>query len=607
MKHLFFTILLLIGNAFAQEDRLIAILKADAPPLEKSDACRELARIGTRQAVPVLATLLADEQLSHMARFALEPIADPSVDEALIAALAKVKGPLLVGVISSLGVRKDPAAIASLAKLLTDSDPAVAQAAARALGCLGGAAVPVLEGFLSTSTGPTQLAVCEGLLRCAEASPVAGATAIYDKLRTLPNLPLHLRVAALRGSIRSGGPKGIPLWVEAIRTESYVPAADVIGIAMELPGKEVTQALIGELAAAAEPKQILLLQAIGFRGDATAAPALEPLARSGSTDRRMAALHGLMQLAAPSSPPVLAALAIDPEAVIASEALTGLIGYPGKEADAALLELLSSAPQKARIAVIAAIGQRRMTTAVPALEEQSRSSDTEVANASLKVLRDLAGKTDADFKSIFNGKDLSGWNGKPGWWRIEDGALTSESTQEKPCKECNYLIWRGDHPADFELLADFKLSSAANSGIQLRSKELLNWDTYGYQADMTGDGSLIGFVYHHKYGLIAGRGEKSNFAADGKKTVEPLGDPAELLKHYKPGDWNTYRVICRGPEITLFINDVMMCQITDHRGSQAEARGIIALQMHPGPPMKVQFKNLRIKSLNPEGVAPQPE
>jgi hypothetical protein len=362
--------------------------------------------------------------------------------------------------------------------------------------------------------------------------------------------------------------------------------------------------LVGELAAAIEPKQILLLQALGNRGDAAAVPALVPLAQSGSVERRLAALHGVMQLASPSSLPVLAALVKDPEAAISGEALTGLIGFPGKEADAVLLGLLDGADPKTRIAVIGAIGQRRMTTAVPVLLKEAESADADVANASRKALRDLEGQKDADFTPIFNGTDLSGWNGKPGWWRVEDGALTVESTPEKPCKECNYLIWRGDHPADFELLADFKLSSGANSGIQLRSKELLNWDTYGYQADMTGDGSLIGFVYHHKYALIAGRGEKSSFAADGTKTVEPLGDPAELLKHYKPGDWNTYRIICRGPGISLYVNDVLMCQITDHRVAPRDARGIIALQMHPGPPMKIQFKNIRIKQLKPDDAVP---
>ena len=179
--------------------------------MEKADACRELARIGTREAVPVLAPLLADEHLSDMARFALEPIADPAVDEVLRDALGKMKGRLLAGVISSVGVRKDPAAIAPLGKLLSDPDPVVMQAAARALGGFGGAAVPVLEGVLSTGSGPGQLAVCEGLLRCAEASADADAAAIYDKLRALPELPIHLRVAALRGAILSRGTKGLPL------------------------------------------------------------------------------------------------------------------------------------------------------------------------------------------------------------------------------------------------------------------------------------------------------------------------------------------------------------------------------------------------------------
>ena len=199
--------------------------------------------------------------------------------------------------------------------------------------------------------------------------------------------------------------------------------------------------------------------------------------------------------------------------------------------------------------------------------------------------------------SMFNGKDLTGWTGAPGWWKVEDGALTSESTPEKPCKACNYLTWQGGQPADFELTCDFKLSAAANSGVQLRSETRPDWDTYGYQADMTGDGSLVGYVYHHKRGLIAERGEKVTIAADGKKEVQKVSDPAELLTKYKKEQWNQYRMVCKGPEITLYINGTLMCQITDHDASTGGKGGIIALQMHPGPPMKVQFKNLYLKEL----------
>ncbi|MDD4869455.1 MAG: DUF1080 domain-containing protein [Kiritimatiellae bacterium] len=201
----------------------------------------------------------------------------------------------------------------------------------------------------------------------------------------------------------------------------------------------------------------------------------------------------------------------------------------------------------------------------------------------------------AQERAIFNGKDLTGWDNAPGWWTVEDGALTAESTTEKPCKKCNYLIWKDGQPADFELTCDFKLSAFANSGIQIRSERRPNWDTYGYQADMTGNGGIVGFVYHHKRGLIAARGEKVTITADGKKEVQKFGDAAELLKNFKKDDWNKYRIVCHGPEITLYINDVMMCQITDNETKQTS--GIIALQMHPGPPMKVQFKNIKLKEL----------
>ena len=201
----------------------------------------------------------------------------------------------------------------------------------------------------------------------------------------------------------------------------------------------------------------------------------------------------------------------------------------------------------------------------------------------------------ADGVSLFNGKDLTGWDSAPGWWNVVDGALTAESTAQKPCTACNYLIWKGGQPADFELTCDFKLSASANSGVQIRSETRPNWDTWGYQADMTGDGGLVGYVYHHQRGLIAERGQKVTITGDGKKETAKLGDSAELLKNFKKEDWNKYRIICRGPDITLYVNGVLMCQITDNDAGTAAKSGIIALQMHPGPPMKVQFKNILLK------------
>jgi len=208
-----------------------------------------------------------------------------------------------------------------------------------------------------------------------------------------------------------------------------------------------------------------------------------------------------------------------------------------------------------------------------------------------------AADTEEGFVSMFNGKDLAGWEGKEGWWRVEDGAITSESTKEKPCVKHNYLMWRGGKPGDFELRCEYRLVGG-NSGIQFRSKELPDWDTWGFQADMEAGDQWTGCLFHHQRGGIAMRGEKVVIAKDGKKETTPLGDPKELLQKVKKGDWNSYRIVARGPEISLEINGTLMCQVTDNKEG-ALREGVIALQMHPGPPMKVQFRNLRIKMLPP--------
>ena len=197
---------------------------------------------------------------------------------------------------------------------------------------------------------------------------------------------------------------------------------------------------------------------------------------------------------------------------------------------------------------------------------------------------------------MFNGKDLAGWEGKPGWWHVEDGAITSESTPTKPCDKANYLMWRGAKPGDFELQLEYRLVGG-NSGIQFRSRELPDWDTSGYQADMEAADQWTGCLFEHTRGGVAMRGQKVLIQPDGTRQITPLGDPQALLQHVKKNDWNQYRVIARGPEITLEINGVVMSQAIDHQEGKAARSGIIALQMHPGPPMKVQFKDLRIKCL----------
>ena len=200
------------------------------------------------------------------------------------------------------------------------------------------------------------------------------------------------------------------------------------------------------------------------------------------------------------------------------------------------------------------------------------------------------------FVSMFNGTDLNGWEGKPGAWRVENGAIVGESTPERPCRKTHYLYWTGGEPADFILRAKIKLIGG-NSGIQFRSARRPGFDTFGYQADFDAANQYTGCLYQHKRGLVARRGERVVFTETGERKVEKFADEQALLKSVRQNEWNDYEIIARGNRLTLRLNGQLMCEVEDHDPKLARHRGIIALQMHQGPPMRVEFKDLRINVL----------
>jgi hypothetical protein len=185
---------------------LAAVLRnSRASTFEKAKACQRLASVGTKEAVPAMAALLPDAQLSHYARYGLEPNPDASADDALREALPKVRGKLLVGVINSIGTRKDPKAAPALARLLADSDSEVAQAAAAALGKISGPeSTKALQRALGRTQGPMRMAIAGACLVCAEGLLARGdraqAFAVYNTL-TAPDVPKPVRLAAMRGII----------------------------------------------------------------------------------------------------------------------------------------------------------------------------------------------------------------------------------------------------------------------------------------------------------------------------------------------------------------------------------------------------------------------
>lgn len=200
------------------------------------------------------------------------------------------------------------------------------------------------------------------------------------------------------------------------------------------------------------------------------------------------------------------------------------------------------------------------------------------------------------FIPMFNGKDLTGWDGKPGGWWVEEGAITSESTEEEPCVKHHYLFWKLAKPADFIMRFKYRIVGG-NSGVQFRSERRPEYDVWGYQADMEAGDQWSGCLFQHDRGGVVMRGYKAVIAADGERQEEQFASPEELQKVIKPKKWNQYEIRAEGPKIQLRINGKLMCEVVDKDKEMARDKGVIALQMHPGPPMKVQFKDLRIKIL----------
>lgn len=379
-----------------QVDKLIAVLKSDAPQKEKVDACRGLAVIGTKEAVPALAALLGDEKLSHMARYGLEPIPDPSVDDALRDALGKLKGRPLAGVIVSIGARRDAKAVEPLAGMLQNPDADVVQAAARALGRIGtGDAAKALAGALPGAPAANQPALCEGLLRAAEALAAKGqrndAIAIYDRLRSLQPAPHQVRTAALRGAILTRGQDGLSLLQEHLQSKDYLPFAAAVRTSQEIRGPAVTKALADAVPASPADNQVLLLQALGSRREPSATQAVLAAAKAGEKRVRLAAVRAAVEIGHPSALPSLLALAKDSDGDISRAAQEALAALPGQQVDAAVVELLATGQSEQRLLALELIGQRRITSAAPMLVRVASDPDASVRAAAIKRLGDLAG------------------------------------------------------------------------------------------------------------------------------------------------------------------------------------------------------------------------
>jgi len=214
-----------------------------------------------------------------------------------------------------------------------------------------------------------------------------------------------------------------------------------------------------------------------------------------------------------------------------------------------------------------------------------------------------------DMKALFNGKDLTGWDGAPKLWAVKDGVIRGETTKDNPAKGNTFLIWKDGTVKDFDLRLSFRMNAANNSGIQYRSKHITEgkvsnaWVVRGYQHELRNEKKFpntSSFIYDEggKRGRMCQVGERAVWTADGKKEVKETFVTQEAFdKLMKVDDWNDVVIIAKGKNVKHYLNGQLVVDFTDEDPKLALSEGVLALQLHAGAPMWVEFKNIRLKPI----------
>jgi len=380
------------------EERLVATLKSSTAPDGRRFLCRQLRTIGTGKSVPALAALLGDAELSHAARYALGRIEDASAVAALHKALGKTSGKLQAGIITTLSKRGYSKALGDFVKLFGSSDATVAEAAVRGVGRLGGAdAVKALQAARSKASGAIRKRMTDALMECAEQFVRGGksdaAAKIYRGLYSSKE-PVHVRLGALGGLSKTQDPKAAPLIADAVKSDNPQIRASAIAFMTTMKGADATKVLISMLGSMPSDGRVLVVRALGARGDAAACPAVTKAAASSDETVRIAAMEALGSVGGASSVALLTKTAASAGGSEQAAARNSLLRLKANGADAALIKCVAAGEAKVRIEAIRALRRRGAKRAVSTLFKSARDKDSGIRREAIAALGVLAGKKD---------------------------------------------------------------------------------------------------------------------------------------------------------------------------------------------------------------------
>jgi len=378
------------------EAGLIAVLQSGAAWDEKHMACRRLRQVGTVKAVPALAALLPDETLSHMARYALEPMACPEAGQALRDVLAHTEGMVKAGVVASLGARRDMAAVPLLTPLLSDGNVAIARAAAGALGRIATPdAAKALLDFRDAAPEALRPALAEALLAAGQRSAQDGqadaAAAIYQELLA-PSWPIQVRMGAFAGLAYAQPEQAPTRLIEALAGDEPLFRDMAAQIIAETSGADTTKLYVDALATLPAGGQAALLRGLADRKDSTARPAVVQAVDSPDKQVKLAGVKGLAVLGNAADVAALAGLLASDDAETAEAAKASLTAVQAEGVDAAIAAIIANVAPAVRAQLLELLCNRRATQTVPLSLAGLTDADAAVRIAGLRVLALVGGK-----------------------------------------------------------------------------------------------------------------------------------------------------------------------------------------------------------------------